>query len=69
VKIGRGTWVGIGSVIRDHIEIGTDVLVGAGSVVVSHLPDQVVAFGVPARVVKARWEQRHDDLVHPARAF
>jgi UDP-N-acetylbacillosamine N-acetyltransferase len=52
VSVGRGSWVGIGSVVIDHIKIGSGTYVGAGAVVVDDLPDNVVAYGVPARVVR-----------------
>ena len=53
VSVGRGSWIGIGSTVREKIRIGRGVTVGAGSVVVKDLPDLVVAFGVPARVVRS----------------
>jgi acetyltransferase EpsM len=52
VKVGAGTWVGIGSTVIDRIEIGAESTVGAGSVVVRNIPPGVVAYGVPARVVR-----------------
>ncbi len=53
VTIGDGTFVGIGSAVRDRVRIGRRCLIGAGSVVVRDVPDDVVAFGNPARVVRA----------------
>ncbi len=52
VTVGEGTHVGIGASIRNNIEIGAWSVVGAGSVVVKDLPDAVVAYGVPARIVR-----------------
>jgi len=52
VHVGPEAWIGIGAVIRDRVSIGTGTVVGAGSVVVGDLPAGVVAYGVPARVVK-----------------
>lgn len=54
VRVGRGTWVGAGAVVSDGVEIGSHALVGAGAVVVDRLPDSVVAYGVPARVIRRR---------------
>ncbi|UCD51576.1 MAG: acetyltransferase [Phycisphaerales bacterium] len=53
VKIGRATWVGIGATIIDPKSVGDDCVVGAGAVVTNDVPDGVVAYGVPARVVRA----------------
>jgi acetyltransferase EpsM len=52
VHIGRATWVGIGAAVINDIRIGANSVVGAGAVVVNDIPDNVVAYGVPARVVK-----------------
>lgn len=51
VRVGRAAWIGIGAVLRDHIEIGADSMVGMGAVVVASLPSRVVAYGCPARVI------------------
>lgn len=51
VTVGAGAYLGIGSVVREGIHIGTGAMVGAGSVVVSDIPDRVLAYGVPARVI------------------
>lgn len=52
VTIGNATWIGIGSVIRESIHIGNNVFLGAGSLVVKDIPDGVVAYGSPAKVVR-----------------
>lgn len=52
VRIGRGTWIGIGSCVIDHIKIGNDSFIGAGSVVTKDIPEHVVAYGNPARVIR-----------------
>jgi acetyltransferase-like isoleucine patch superfamily enzyme len=38
----------------DGTTIGTGTIVGAGAVVTKSLPDQAIAAGVPARVVRMR---------------
>ena len=52
VSIGDGTWIGAGAVVRQGTKIGRNCMIGAGSVVVSDIPDGVVAFGNPCRVVR-----------------
>ncbi|MBI3999612.1 MAG: acetyltransferase [Candidatus Omnitrophica bacterium] len=52
----RGTWVGIGSSVKGSLTIGEGCLIGAGSIVVSDIPDRVVAFGIPAKVVRGAKE-------------
>lgn len=53
VHVGRGAWVGIGAIVTDRVHIGAQTIVGAGAVVLHDVPPNVVAYGVPARVVKS----------------
>jgi UDP-N-acetylbacillosamine N-acetyltransferase len=59
VHVGRGAWIGIGATIREHVRIGAGSIVGAGAVVLDDIPDGVVAYGCPARVI------RHVTDTHP----
>lgn len=52
VVVERGSWIGIGANVIDGIRIGANSIIGAGSAVVRHIPDNVVAYGVPAKVMK-----------------
>jgi acetyltransferase-like isoleucine patch superfamily enzyme len=52
VRIGAGAWIGSAAVVM--ADVGRDTIVGAGAVVTRALPDEVVAAGVPARVVRSR---------------
>ena len=52
VRIGRGSWLGHGSVILPGAEIGEHVVVGANSVVTGVIPSFSVAVGSPARVIR-----------------
>ncbi len=47
-----GAWVGIGSTISDRVRVGARAMLGAGSVVVRDIPADVLAYGVPARVIR-----------------
>ncbi|HDL00616.1 MAG TPA: acetyltransferase [candidate division Zixibacteria bacterium] len=50
VTVGKNTWIGIGTAVINNTNIGDDVIVGAGSVVISDVKDNVVAYGVPAKI-------------------
>lgn len=50
--VGEGTWVGVGSCVIQCLNIGKNCMIGAGSVVVHDIPDNVVAYGNPCRVVR-----------------
>ena len=52
VNIGRGAWIGIGAVVSDHLQIGANSIIGAGAVVTHDIPNNVVAYGVPAKVIR-----------------
>ena len=54
VTVKRGAFIGIGSVIKEYITVGENSIIGAGSVVLENIPDNVIAVGAPAKVVKAR---------------
>ena len=54
IRIGNLSLIGIGSTIRDNINIGSRVVIGAGSVVITDIPDDSIAYGVPAKIVKSQ---------------
>ena len=51
-KIGNNVFIGAGSIVLPGVTIGDNVIIGAGSVVAKDIPDNSVAVGNPARVVK-----------------
>ena len=53
VTVGEYSYVGTGASVIPGITIGRNTLVGAGAAVIEDLPDNVVAYGVPARVRKS----------------
>lgn len=52
VSIGDNTWIGANTVIVPGVHIGKNVVIGAGSVVTKDIPDDVLAFGNPCRVIR-----------------
>lgn len=50
----HGCRIGTGSTVAAGVRIGRESLIGSKSLVVHDVPDGVVAFGSPARVVRAR---------------
>jgi len=50
--IGEGTTIGIGANIVDGIKIGKNTIIGAGSVVTKDIPDNVVAYGSPCKIIR-----------------
>jgi hypothetical protein len=52
VTIKKGVWLGVNVTVLKGVSIGENTLVAAGSVVTRSLPPNVVAGGVPAKVIR-----------------
>ena len=52
VHIGDNVWIGTGVIILPGVHIGKNSVIGAGSMVTKDIPDNVVAFGNPCRVIR-----------------
>lgn len=52
VSIGKRSWIGIGSSIKQGLAVGSDSIVGAGAVVINDIDDYITAVGVPANCIK-----------------
>lgn len=57
VEVGENTLIGARSVVLPRIRIGANVIVGVGSVVTRDIPDGVVAFGNPAKVMRTNFDK------------
>jgi len=55
--IGSDVWIGSLSVIRKGVSIGTGAIIGAGAVVVKDVPPYAIVGGVPAKVLKYRFNE------------
>jgi acetyltransferase-like isoleucine patch superfamily enzyme len=53
-RVGRDVWLGAGVTVLGGVAIGDGCVVGAGSVVTENLPANVVAAGIPARIIGPR---------------
>ena len=54
LKLGERSAINLGAKVVNDISIGRDTLIGAGAVVSKDIPDNVVAYGVPCRVIRSR---------------
>ncbi len=52
VAVGAGAWLGARSVLLPGISVGAGSVIASGAVVSRDIPENVLAAGVPARVVK-----------------
>jgi maltose O-acetyltransferase len=63
VTVGEGTWIGAHSTLTAGVTIGSGAVIAAGAVVTKDIPADVMAAGVPARIVKNLVEHETDDRV------
>jgi acetyltransferase-like isoleucine patch superfamily enzyme len=52
ITVGNDVYLGIRTLVMPGVKIGNRVIIGAGSVVTRDIPDNSVAVGVPAKVIK-----------------
>lgn len=52
ITIGDNVWTGGNAVVMMGVTIGRNAVIGAGSVVTKDIPDNAVAVGNPARVIR-----------------
>lgn len=52
VKIGSNTWCGTRTTILYNTNIGKNSVIAAGAVVITDIPSNVIAGGVPAKVIR-----------------
>ena len=53
IWIGDNCFIGIRTIILPNVRIGNGCIIGAGSVVTKDIPDNCVAAGNPARIIKS----------------
>lgn len=54
VIIGDNCWLGAGVTVLDGVTIGKGCVIAAGSVVTQSIPENSIAAGIPAKVIKSR---------------
>ncbi len=58
VRIGNDVWIGEGVLILDGVSIGDGAVVAAGAVVTKDVRPYTIVGGVPARVLKTRFDEK-----------
>jgi len=54
-EVGKNADIGMGVTIRNRVSVGRLSLIGQGSNVVKDIPDNVVAYGNPCKVIRKRY--------------
>ncbi|NFE94699.1 sugar O-acetyltransferase [Clostridium botulinum] len=57
VKIGNNVWIGGGVQVNQGVSIGDNTIIGSGSVVTKNIPANVIAAGIPCKVIRAITEE------------
>ena len=70
VVIENDVWVGTGAIILKGVNIGRGSVIAAGAVVAKNVPPYSIVGGVPAKVIKFRWNleeilQHEEKLYQP----
>ena len=52
ISIGKGTWIGAGSIILPGVTVGSMCMIAAGSVVTKDVPNFTMVGGVPAKKIR-----------------
>jgi acetyltransferase-like isoleucine patch superfamily enzyme len=58
ISIGNDVFIGANATILDGVKIADGAIIGAGAVVTKDIPPYAIAVGVPAKVVKYRFEEK-----------
>lgn len=55
--IGSDVWIGHGAIIKAGVSIGHGAAIGAGSVVTKNVPPYAIVAGVPAKLIRYRFDE------------
>jgi acetyltransferase-like isoleucine patch superfamily enzyme len=63
IQIGNDVWIGARAIILGGVTIGDGAIVGAGAVVTKDVPAYAVVGGVPAKILRYRFEPTEIDFL------
>lgn len=68
VIIDEDVWIGTGAIILKGVHIGRGAIVAAGAVVTKDVPPYAIVGGVPAKIIKYRWNieeiRQHEEILY-----
>ncbi|WP_373032907.1 CatB-related O-acetyltransferase [Sulfurovum sp.] len=67
IHIDDEVWIGFGATILSGVTVGKGAVISAGSVVTKDVPPYSIVGGVPAKIIKYRFEQEVIDRLLPLR--
>lgn len=63
IAVGNNVWIGTGAIVLAGVTIGDNSVIGAGSIVKKDIPANVIAVGVPCKVLREITER--DKYTYP----
>ncbi|QUX93717.1 acetyltransferase [Marinomonas sp. A3A] len=67
IKIGHDVWLGSRVTVFDGINIGNGAIVGACAVVTKDVPPYAIVGGVPAKIIRYRFNQEQIEVLQKAK--
>ncbi|MDO1451213.1 CatB-related O-acetyltransferase [Rhodocytophaga aerolata] len=61
--IGNDVWIGSRAILIDGIKVGDGAVIGAGAVVTKDVPPYAVVGGIPAKIIKYRFEPEEREFL------
>jgi acetyltransferase-like isoleucine patch superfamily enzyme len=55
-RIGNDVWIGYGAILTAGVTVGDGAVIGAGAVVTKDVPPYAIVGGVPARIIRKRFD-------------
>jgi acetyltransferase-like isoleucine patch superfamily enzyme len=57
INIGNDVWIGSDVAILNNVNVGDGVIIAMGSIVTKDVPDYAIVGGIPAKVIKYRFQE------------
>ena len=64
IEIGNDVWIGYGVILKSGIHIGDGAIIAAGAVVTKDVPPYSIVGGVPAKVIKYRFNEEEIEFLN-----
>ena len=67
VTIKDDVWIGANVFVKNGLTVWTGAILGAGAVVLTDIPEYAIAVGVPAKIIRNRFDQQTIDIIKATR--